>query len=47
MAAHSDAQMSWVAEAITQQLKSEIQAAVTSTATTAELNTCAVVEGIR
>ena len=47
LAAHSDAQKSWVAEGVTRQLESEIQATVMSTATTVELNTCAVVEGMR
>ena len=45
--AHSDAQTSRVAEAVTWQLESEIQATATSTAAMAELNTCAVVEGMR
>ena len=47
VAAHSKAQTSRVAEAVTWQLESEIQAAVTSTAVTAELNTRAAVEGMR
>ena len=47
MAAHSDAQTSRVAKAVTRQLESEIQATAMSTAATAELNTCAAVEGMR
>ena len=47
MAAHSEAQTSRVAEAVARQLESEIQAAATRTAATAELNRRATVEGMR
>ena len=47
MAVHSDAQTLRVAEAVTQQLESEIQAAAMSTVVTAELNTRILVEGMR
>ena len=46
VAAHSDAQTSRVAKAVTRQLESEIQAAAMSTAATAELHTRAAVEGM-
>ena len=41
-----DAQALRVAETVTQQLESEIRAAVMNTAVTAELNTCAAFEGM-
>ena len=47
MVAHSDAQTLRVAEAVTQQLESEIQAAATSTAATAELNARTAVKGMQ
>ena len=47
VAAHSEAQVSRVAEVVTQQLEKEIQAAVTSTAMTAKVQMCIVVEGMR
>ena len=47
VAAYSDAQASCIAETITQQPEQEIQAAGTSTATIAEIQTCTIVEGIR
>ena len=46
MAAYSKVQTSRVAEVVTQQLEREIQAVATSTATTAEVQTCTVVEGM-
>ena len=44
LAAYSDAQASRVITEVTQQLESEIVAAVTSTTVTADVNTCTVVE---
>ena len=47
MAVHSNAHTLQVAEAVTRKLESEMQATATSTATTVELNTRAVVEGMQ
>ena len=47
MAAYSDAQASRVAADVTARLEHEVQAAATSTAATAELTTCTVIEGVR
>ena len=47
VAEYSDAQASHVTADVTQQLEHEIVAAVTSTATTAEVTMCTVVEGVR
>ena len=45
--APSDTQASRIAEMVTQQMESEIQAAAMSTAVTAEINTRTMVEGMR
>ena len=47
VAEHSQAQTSRVAVAVAQQLEKEIEAAVTSTAATAEIQMCTAVEGMR
>ena len=47
IAAHSEAQTLRIADVVTQQLEREIQAAATSSATTAEVQTHTVVEGMR
>ena len=47
VAKHSQAQTSCVAEAVAQQLEKEIEAAATSAAATAEVQTCTAVEGMR
>ena len=47
VAEHSQAQTLRVAKAVTQNLEKVIEAAATSTATTAEIQTCTAVEGIR
>ena len=47
VAEHSQAQTSRVAEAVAQQLEKEIEAAATSTAATAEIQTRTAVEGMR
>ena len=47
VAAYSDAQASRVAADVTARLEHEVQATATSTAATAELMTCTVVEGVR
>ena len=45
--AYSEAQASWIAETITQQLEREMHAVVMSTAVTTKIQTCIAVEGMR